>query len=280
MLREQASPVDQVMLTGGAAQSPAVRTIAAAVFGVPVLATDPYESVAVGAAPRQAAWALTGTLPDWSAPISGTYEPQPGESQAAVELDGRYRAALRRGLRTVLNRWERRVRPWWRSRTYGECGDPETGRMSATMSTPVPPLDWPHYGIGSVAAVKRVLLNYATFTGRASRSELLVVDPRQRHRRQRPLRVDRRAGSRRPDPDGEPGRALIAPTILLVVWALAVIIPSIAVTVRRLHDAGHSGWFYLFSVFGLGIVTLVLCAMETSPAAAKYGPPYPHFWLS
>ena len=63
--------------------------------------------------------------------------------------------------------------------------------------------------------------------------------------------------------------------ILLVVWALAVVIPNIAVTIRRLHDAGYSGWFYLFNVVGLGIVTLVLCAMETSPAAAKYGPPYP-----
>ena len=93
VLREQASPVEQVMLTGGAAQSPAVRSIAAAVFGVPVLATDPYESVAVGAA-RQAAWVLTGKLPDWSAPISGTYEPQAGEAEAAAELDGRYREAL------------------------------------------------------------------------------------------------------------------------------------------------------------------------------------------
>jgi xylulokinase len=93
VLREQAGPVEQIMLTGGAAQSPAVRTIAAAVFGKPVLATDPYESVAVGAA-RQAAWALTGSLPDWSAPVSGTYQPQAGEAQAAVELDARYRAAL------------------------------------------------------------------------------------------------------------------------------------------------------------------------------------------
>ena len=93
VLREQASPVEQIMLTGGAAQSPAVRTIAAAVFGRPVLATDPYESVAVGAA-RQAAWALTGSLPDWSAPVSGTYQPQEGEAQAAVELDARYRVAL------------------------------------------------------------------------------------------------------------------------------------------------------------------------------------------
>lgn len=93
VLREQASPVEQVMLTGGAAQSPAVRSIAAAVFGVPVLASDPYESVAVGAA-RQAAWALTGSLPPWSAPVSGTYEPPPGDVDAAADLDHRYREAL------------------------------------------------------------------------------------------------------------------------------------------------------------------------------------------
>ena len=57
--------------------------------------------------------------------------------------------------------------------------------------------------------------------------------------------------------------------ILLVVWALAVVIPNIAVTIRRLHDAGYSGWFYLFNVVGLGIVTLVLCAMETSPGRGQ-----------
>jgi uncharacterized membrane protein YhaH (DUF805 family) len=143
------------------------------------------------------------------------------------------------------------------------------------MSIPVPPLDWPHYGIGFIPAVKRALQKYATFTGRASRSEFwwwalangivitvlygLIIA----------LAV---AGQ---TADGQPGRALIAPTILMVVWALAVLLPTIGVTIRRLHDAGYSGWFYLFSIFGLGIVTLVLCAMETSPAAAKYGPPYP-----
>ena len=93
VLREQASPVDQVMLTGGAAQSPAVRTIAAAVFGVPVLATDPYESVAVGAA-RQAAWALTGTLPGLVGADLGHLRAAARGDEAAVELDGRYRAAL------------------------------------------------------------------------------------------------------------------------------------------------------------------------------------------
>ena len=63
--------------------------------------------------------------------------------------------------------------------------------------------------------------------------------------------------------------------ILLLVWALGTIVPNIAVSVRRLHDAGYSGWFYLFNIVGLGIVTLVLCALETSPKAPQYGPPYP-----
>ena len=144
------------------------------------------------------------------------------------------------------------------------------------MSIPVPPLDWPHYGIGFVAAVKRGFQKYATFSGRAGRGEfwwwvlansvigtvlyLLTVG----------LGI---ATASKPGQVIGPGGWAFG--ILLVVWALAVIIPNIAVTIRRLHDAGYSGWFYLFNVVGLGIVTLVLCAMETSPAAAKYGPPYP-----
>ena len=47
------------MLIGGAARSPAVRSIAPAVFGVPVTVPEPAEYVALGAA-RQAAWALSG----------------------------------------------------------------------------------------------------------------------------------------------------------------------------------------------------------------------------
>ena len=41
---------------------------------------------------------------------------------------------------------------------------------TAQLSSP-PPLDLPHYGIGFVDAVKRGFKKYATFTGRASRSE-------------------------------------------------------------------------------------------------------------
>lgn len=34
--------------------------------------------------------------------------------------------------------------------------------------------------------------------------------------------------------------------LLSFIWTLAIIIPSIAVTVRRFHDIGKSGWNYLF----------------------------------
>ncbi len=64
---------ERVILIGGAAQSPAVRAIAPAVFGVPVTVPEPGEYVALGAA-RQAAWALSGAAdpPDW--PRAGTQE--------------------------------------------------------------------------------------------------------------------------------------------------------------------------------------------------------------
>ena len=56
----QGKAVERVQLVGGAAKSPAVRAIAPAVFGVPVVVPPASEYVADGAA-RQAAWVLAGT---------------------------------------------------------------------------------------------------------------------------------------------------------------------------------------------------------------------------
>jgi xylulokinase len=69
----------RVLLIGGAAQSPAVRAIAPAVFGVPVTVPQPAEYVALGAA-LQAAWALTGSLPDWPRAGAEDYTAQPDEA--------------------------------------------------------------------------------------------------------------------------------------------------------------------------------------------------------
>jgi xylulokinase len=55
---------NRVLLTGGAAQNLAVQAIAAQVFDASVIVPKPGEYVAAGAA-VQAAWAFTGTRPDW-----------------------------------------------------------------------------------------------------------------------------------------------------------------------------------------------------------------------
>lgn len=60
--------------------------------------------------------------------------------------------------------------------------------------------------------------------------------------------------------------------ILFVVVALALLIPGLALRVRRLHDAGYSGWFVLLSLAPFGsVIVLALLAMESSPEGMKYG---------
>ena len=56
--------VNRILLVGGAAKNPAVPEIASSIFGRKVIVPPPGEYVANGAA-RQAAWALTGQLPNW-----------------------------------------------------------------------------------------------------------------------------------------------------------------------------------------------------------------------
>lgn len=44
-----------------------------------------------------------------------------------------------------------------------------------------------------------------------------------------------------------------AMTLLGLLFTLAFLLPSVAVGVRRLHDTGRSGWWYLMSVAGLAL---------------------------
>jgi len=66
----------RVLIVGGAAQSPALAEVAAQVFDVPVEIPEPGEYVAAGAA-VQAAWALTGSRPDWPVAIYASPAPDP-----------------------------------------------------------------------------------------------------------------------------------------------------------------------------------------------------------
>jgi xylulokinase len=68
-LRKQGVSAKRILLIGGAAQNPAVSTIASQVFAVPVVVPEPGEYVARGAA-AQAAWVLAGARPEWSIAVA------------------------------------------------------------------------------------------------------------------------------------------------------------------------------------------------------------------
>ena len=57
------------------------------------------------------------------------------------------------------------------------------------------------------------------------------------------------------------------------IYSLAMIIPGIAVSVRRLHDIGKSGWMLLIVLIPLigAIWLLVLMATDSTPGENEYG---------
>ncbi len=62
--------------------------------------------------------------------------------------------------------------------------------------------------------------------------------------------------------------------LLTTLFALAMLIPGIAVSVRRLHDTGRSGWWILIGFIpfiGL-IVLLVFYFQDSQPGSNEYGP--------
>lgn len=57
------------------------------------------------------------------------------------------------------------------------------------------------------------------------------------------------------------------------LYSLAILIPSIAVGVRRLHDIGKSGWMLLVALIPLigWIWLIILLATEGTPGVNEYG---------
>lgn len=104
------------------------------------------------------------------------------------------------------------------------------------------PLNQPYYGCPFVEAFTRFWRKYATFKGRASRSEFwwfmlanVIISF---------------------------ALAAIANAVdqlsfLPTLWALAIFIPMMALATRRLHDANKSGW-WLFGYYAISGVTIVV----------------------
>lgn len=109
-----------------------------------------------------------------------------------------------------------------------------------------------------------VLKKYATFEGRARRKEywffqlfnvlaVLVL-----------ALVDGATGTF----SAEAGLGLLSG-----LYVLAILVPSIAVTVRRLHDTDRSGWWFLIGFVPLigGLVLLVFALLDSTPGANRFG---------
>ena len=132
-------------------------------------------------------------------------------------------------------------------------------------------------------AIKTCFGKYATFSGRAARSEfwyyalfialatfaLSFVDsaifgPRE-------VVMMSGAGSFQ---SGMDYNMLWQPQPITGLFILATLLPSISVTVRRLHDTGRSGWWYWISFLPLigFIVLLVFFVGKGTDGDNDYGP--------
>ena len=61
--------------------------------------------------------------------------------------------------------------------------------------------------------------------------------------------------------------------LLTTLYSLAILIPSIAVGVRRLHDTGRSGWWLLIGLIPVlgSIVLIVFFVLDSEPGENAYG---------
>ena len=62
--------------------------------------------------------------------------------------------------------------------------------------------------------------------------------------------------------------------LLSSLYSLAVLVPSIAVTIRRLHDTGRTGWWFLIAFVPIigAIVLLVFMVFDSTLGDNQYGP--------
>jgi uncharacterized membrane protein YhaH (DUF805 family) len=72
---------------------------------------------------------------------------------------------------------------------------------------------------------------------------------------------------------GEPGVLGMLAMGLLGIYFLAILIPSIAVQVRRFHDQEKSGWFVLLGLipFVGGLIVIVFMCLEGTRGPNRFG---------
>jgi uncharacterized membrane protein YhaH (DUF805 family) len=71
----------------------------------------------------------------------------------------------------------------------------------------------------------------------------------------------------------EASSGAMLPATLLGIGSLALFLPSLAVSVRRLHDGDRTGWWLLLNLIPLGgLVLLVFYLLDGTAGPNKHGP--------
>jgi uncharacterized membrane protein YhaH (DUF805 family) len=148
--------------------------------------------------------------------------------------------------------------------------------MDMTDTTSGTPLSAPLYGATFGQAIARFFKKYATFSGRASRSEFwwfflfnLIVAA---------VLNGVAAGVGAADATVSdagivtPGVGYWLAAIPYWLWLLVTIVPWLALSWRRLHDTNRSGGFYFLVFIPIigGIILIVLLAQASDPAGARF----------
>jgi len=124
--------------------------------------------------------------------------------------------------------------------------------------------------MGFAEALTSFWKNYATFRGRARRSEYWFIQLFLVLTNLAAAVVDFALM------DGDVDRFIAngGGGIVGLVWILATIVPALAVLVRRLHDTGKTGWWALMILLPVAgaIVLLVFTVQDSTPGENTYGP--------
>lgn len=74
-------------------------------------------------------------------------------------------------------------------------------------------------------------------------------------------------------PLGEQEKPSMLPLGLVFAYSLVILVPGLAVTIRRLHDIGKSGWWYLiaFVPFVGGLILFVFTLLDSEPFPNQWG---------
>lgn len=118
-----------------------------------------------------------------------------------------------------------------------------------------------------------VLKNYGTFSGRARRSEYWMIALVNVVVSVILNLIDNAIGTTIKLDYGNGMNMTYNFGYISMLYSAAVLIPSIAVGVRRLHDVGKSGWFFfiLFIPIIGAIWILILLVTDSKPGSNEYG---------